>query len=64
MKFSIQENWTPAMKQSARAWNLVETLREDFGEDPTPDQREIIGGAALDWFEASARAGREVMRRG
>ncbi len=46
------------LKESARAWNRVEELREQHAKNPDVVSQEDIEKAALDWFEKSAKAGR------
>ena len=47
-----------SLKESARAWNRVEKLREERAKNPDVVSQDDIERAALDWFEKSAKAGR------
>lgn len=49
--------------QAAHAWNRVNDLRDQRDKNPESVSRDEIERAALDWFEKSAKAGREAMRR-
>lgn len=47
-------------RESARTWNRCQDLQDKAGETPTPEQRQELEQAALEWLRASAKAGRAM----
>ena len=63
MKFKIRPDMTYLLRESGRTWNRAEDLQAEYEQHPTDEARERLEQSALEWFEASARAGRAVMRQ-
>ena len=58
MKYTIQNEWSWLLKESARAWNRCEELRAVYEQQPTDENRQALEVACQQWVKASARAGR------
>ena len=63
MRFNVSKINGFLEKKSAIAWNRCEDLKEINEKNPTAETQKSLEEAALEWFEASAKAGRAAMRR-